>query len=113
MSTDELINLWHSGATARQIAKAAGCSVPTMNQRIIALREQGLIGYRRQPLSPEHPRRKLASLKRSAIATLAREGKSNKEIAAKVGMAVMSVSVIAAEARRSMYEEMIEKMGNE
>ncbi len=86
MSDDELIARFGRNETYKQIAAAAGQHPMTIAARIRKLREHGRLPYRRDPLSEDHPKRRLAAAKDLLVKKLHEQGLSVEEIAQRVNL---------------------------
>jgi transposase len=84
MCDEELTQRFQKGETYREIAAAAGQHQMTIMARVRKLREQGRLAYRREPLSKDHPKRKLAAAKDMLVTKLHEQGLSVDEIAQRV-----------------------------
>ena len=111
MTDAELIERYQAKQTMKVIAEAAGCKPVTIAKRLSKLRDEGApIGYRREPLSKDHPRRVRAKLRRELVSQLHSEGVSVTEIAAHTGLAESTIGTLSPQIDPSQYATEIEAL---
>ena len=95
MTERELIKLYNKGLLVQEIADRANMTRGTINNKVCALRKEGKIG--RRPQNPSKKRLQIARERTALVEKYRKQGLTNEEIAAKVGISVPRVWQVVQE----------------
>lgn len=95
MTEKKLVELYNNYTSIKDIAEKAGTTPQVINNRLIALRKQGKIGYRGR--SPRHTQSLRYKERKKMVLQLRKNGKMNEEIAEKLGLSHIRVREIVSE----------------
>jgi transposase len=95
MTERELIKLYNKGVLIQDIADRADMARGSINNKLCALRRVGKIALR--PQNPSRERLRIAKERNARVEKYRKQGLTNEEIAAKIGISVPRVWQVVTE----------------